>query len=296
VRSLVVVALLCTTAEAGEHVVQRGETLEHVAQAYGCSVEAVLRANKLDTVLVKPGTVIHVPACTMKTRARSRERIGKPIDDAARARQALAVIDGTTMIAATREEPDEELKPWSGKLRAAEQLPTGEGYRIRRPNRAFGAPHVVEHLKDAIAIVRALYPDVHTLAIGDLSAEHGGKLANHVSHQTGVDVDIGFYFHSQPAGYPDHFVAANADLDVEATWALLTAFARTSHLDDGVQMIFLDYDVQARMHAWARKRGTPDDQLAALLQYPRGKESLTGLVRHWPNHGDHLHVRFKPAR
>ncbi|HET9484100.1 MAG TPA: hypothetical protein VFO79_09100, partial [Xanthomonadales bacterium] len=104
-----------------------------------------------------------------------------------------------------------------------------------------------------------------------------------------------FYFHRVPAGYPDAFAPANGDLDLAATWALLTAFARTSHLDDGVQMIFLDYDVQARLHQWARKRGTPDDQLAQLLQYPRGKDSLSGLVRHWPNHADHLHVRFKPS-
>ena len=294
-RSLIVVALLCATAEAGDHIVQRGETLEHVAQQYGCTVEAVLRANRLDTVLVKPGTVVRVPTCSMKTRARSRERItARPVDDAARARQALAVIDGTTLIAASREdEPVRPAEPARAKLRGAERLPIGDGYRIRRPQRAFGAPHVVEHLRDTIAVVRALYPEVHTLAIGDLSSEHGGKLSNHLSHQTGVDVDVGFYFRVVPEGYPDRFVAANADLDLEATWALVTAFARTSHLDDGVQMIFLDYDVQARLHAWARKRGTPDDQLAALLQYPRGKDSLAGLVRHWPNHADHLHVRFK---
>jgi LysM repeat protein len=295
VRALLVTMLLCATAEANGHTVQRGETLEHVAQQYGCSVEQILRANRLDTVLVKPGTVVQVPACNLKTRARTRERItGKPVDDAARARQALAIIDGTTMIAASRDSDDDDAPvPANPKLRGAERLPAGDGYRIRRPNRAFGAPHVVEHLKDAIAIVRALYPEVHTLAIGDLSAEHGGKLANHLSHQTGVDVDIGFYFHTMPAGYPDRFVAANADLDLEATWALLTAFARTTHLDDGVSMIFLDYDVQARLHTWARKRGTPDDQLAAILQYPRGREALAGLVRHWPNHADHIHVRFK---
>jgi hypothetical protein len=60
-----------------------------------------------------------------------------------------------------------------------------------------------------------------------------------------------------------------------------------------VQIIFLDYDVQARLHAYARRRGTPDPQLASLLQYPRGKDAFAGLVRHWPSHLDHLHVRFK---
>ncbi|MBA3396075.1 MAG: penicillin-insensitive murein endopeptidase [Deltaproteobacteria bacterium] len=186
--------------------------------------------------------------------------------------------------------------PWRGRLRGAERLPAGEGYRIRRPTRAFGAAHVVDHLQRAITIVRALYPDVHTLAIGDLSAQHGGKLDNHRSHQSGLDVDLGFYFHAMPAGYPDRFASANADLDLGATWALLTAFARTSDLDDGVQMIFLDHAVQARLYKWARNRGTPDDQLADILQYPRGKDTQVGLVRHWPHHGDHLHVRFKPER
>ncbi|HLL20912.1 MAG TPA: penicillin-insensitive murein endopeptidase, partial [Kofleriaceae bacterium] len=233
--------------------------------------------------------------CAPKSRARGSAGTG---DDAFRARRALAVIDGTTLTAAARDGEDDVTvpRPASVKLRDAERLPLGEGYRIRRPSRAYGAPHVVEHLRAAIAIVRALYPDVHTLAIGDLSAEHGGKLANHLSHQTGLDVDLGFYFHQVPAGYPDRFVAANADLDLAATWSLLTAFARTSHLGDGVHMMFLDYGIQARLYAWARKRGTPDDQLAVLLQYPRGSDTLVGLVRHWPNHADHLHVRFKAAK
>lgn len=287
VRSLLVIAWLATSALAGDHTVQRGETLEHVAHQYGCSVEAVLRANGLNTTLVKPGTVVRVPACSMKTRARARDKItARRADNADRARRALAVIDGTTLIAVSRDDDDD-------KPKIGERLPMGEGYRIRRPTRAFGAPHVVDYLEKTIQVVRALYPEVHTLAIGDISAEHGGKLANHLSHRTGLDVDVGFYFYTMPPGYPDKFVAANTDLDLEATWALLTAFARTQHLDDGVQMIFLDYDIQARLHAWARKRGTPDDQLAQILQYPRGEESFSGLVRHWPNHADHMHVRFK---
>ncbi|MBA3821390.1 MAG: penicillin-insensitive murein endopeptidase, partial [Deltaproteobacteria bacterium] len=186
-------------------------------------------------------------------------------------------------------------QPWNGRLRGGARLPAGDGYKVRRPSRAFGATHVVDHLQRAIEMVRALYPDVHTLAIGDLSAQHGGKIDRHHSHQSGLDVDLGFYFHVVPAGYPDTFVTANAELDLAATWALLTAFSRTTHLDDGVQMIFLDHAVQARLYHWARKRGTPEDQLADILQYPRGKDVLSGLVRHWPHHADHLHVRFKPA-
>lgn len=258
-----------------------------------------------------------------------------PESDDAKARAALAVIDGTAPVDRTpdrsgraeRTRADEDrndaraiargLKPWRatildredsspggrdgsrggldgvtrGNLDGAEHLEPGDGYYIRRPTRAYGAPYVVEYLRGAVAEVRALYPDVPTLAIGDLSAEHGGALAGHVSHRGGRDVDVGFYFHHAARDFED----AAKDLDLEATWALLAAFARTADRDDGVQIIFLDYAVQKRLYAFAKARGTPDDELAFLFQYPAGKDAQTGLVRHWPNHANHMHVRFKAA-
>ncbi len=299
--------LVATPANAERYVVQRGETLEHVASAHGCSTDAVLRANSLRTTLVRPGTTITIPDCSLRMRARTRTRNANraPVTDDDKARVALSVIDGATWTAASAE-PSVEDRPTRSPSRSSpsltsassgapvgERLPGDDGYVIRRPSRAYGASHVIDHLRSAIAVVRALYPDVHTLAIGDLSAEHGGKLDNHVSHQTGVDVDVGFYFRRVPAGYPERFASADSNLDLEATWALVTAFARTAPLDNGVEMIFLDYAVQRRLYDWAHKRGTPTEDLEALLQYPRGKDAHGALVRHWPNHGDHLHVRFK---
>ncbi len=287
---------------------QRGETLEHVAKVYGCSTEAVLRANNLKTTLVRAGTVVTVPECSVRVRARTRTRGATERSAEEKAEEALAVIDGTSVVKTARateivepanadDGPTESVgKPWAGKLLNGEVLPRGEGYEIRRPKRAYGASHVVGHLQGAIAAVRALYPDLHTLAIGDLSQRGGGKIGDHHSHQSGLDVDIGFYFHRAPKGYPDSFAVANADLDLQATWALLTAFTRTSDLESGVHMIFLDYEVQARLYKFARQRGTPEADLAAIFQYPRGKDAFAGIVRHWPHHADHLHVRFKPDR
>lgn len=329
--------LLAAPAWAGRHVVQRGETLEHVARIHGCTTEAVLRANKLDTTLVPPGTVVKIPSCSTRSPAQTRPQSRPPTrqqgqpqarstaartadaDLETKAQLALAVIDGTQVVTASRSreveraEPADDLLddglldgvppgtseavgvPWNGRLVGGAKLTEGDGYKIRRKHRAYGASHVVEHLRRAIAGVRALY-DVHTLAIGDLSARGGGKIGDHHSHQSGLDVDVGFYFHTVPEGYPDRFVAANADLDLEATWALLLAFVRTAHLDTGVQIIFLDHAVQRRLYEFAKKRGTPAEDLAMIFQYPRSKDTLAGLVRHWPNHADHFHVRFKPAR
>ena len=263
--------LLATPAFAGgRHVVQAGETLAHVAEMYGCSLEEIERANGVTTSLVAQGSVVAIPDCSVRSRARrSTPRPSREMSDDDRAAEALATIDGTRVV---RESPP------PAKLGAS--LPEGEGYHLRRPSRAFGQMITVTGLQRAIAEVRALYPDVHDLAIGDLSAREGGKLGNHLSHQTGLDVDVGFYFTKLPKGYPDAFAAADAGLDYEATWALLSAFAR----DPAVEMIFLDRDVTAQLFRWAKQRGTPADQLPTV-------------VKHWPGHRDHLHVRFKqPVR
>lgn len=282
-------------AHAERYIVQRGETLEHVARSHGCTTAAVKRANHVETTLVAAGTAIEIPPCTPPAPApvqthRSPGAVAASGDTAseAKARQALAVIDGATWTAASLHPPSGE------RLDHGRQLGAGQGYEIRRPWRAYGAAHVIAHMRRTIAEVRALYPDVHTLAIGDLSAEHGGKIPDHRSHRSGLDVDVGFYYKHMPAGYPAHFARADATLDLEATWALLTAFARTASRDDGVAVMFLDYDVQHRLYDWARRRGTPEADLDFMFQYPRDRDSSNGLIRHWPQHADHVHVRFKP--
>jgi murein endopeptidase len=184
--------------------------------------------------------------------------------------------------------------PWNGRLSDGVQLPVGDGYHIRRPHRSWGCSHVVAHIARAIDAVRARFPAVHTLAIGDLSAKKGGAITDHRSHQSGRDVDIGLYYRAVPRGYPRSFVDATpANLDCAATWALLHAFARTADEPAGVAAIFLDYDVQGQLYTWALDHGVPADYLRRLFQYPHGEGAMTGLVRHEPNHADHLHVRFR---
>src|SRR5262249_5725378 len=220
--------------------------------------------------------------------------------DEDKARQALAVIDGAKLAdglvehartvdarvidARAVDTRDSIGEPWHGRLEHARRLDAGDGYSVRRPARSFGAAHVIAHLRRSIAEVRALYPGVPDLAIYDISAEHGGRISDHHSHQSGLDVDVGFY------------TTGDARLDLEATWALVVAFARTAAVADGVEIIFLDYGVQRRLYDYAHAPGTPAADLDALLQYPHGDGAMTGLVRHWPNHADHLHVRFKPGR
>ena len=70
-------------------------------------------------------------------------------------------------------------------------------------------------------------------------------------------------------------------------------FAARADRDGGAQVMFLDYDVQGlalRLGQGARRRrGAP----RRIFQYPHGRGASDGLVRHEPNHDNHLHVRFK---
>jgi hypothetical protein len=184
--------------------------------------------------------------------------------------------------------------PQDGRLQHATQLSPGDAYHIRRPYRAFGTATTVEFIERAIGDTFEAYPDQHVLAIGDISAESGGPITEHHSHQSGRDADIGLFYKEQPDGYPSSFIHADEDnLDCAATFKLIERFLATTNEDGGAQVIFLDFDVQGLLYDWAIDNGVSERRLARIFQYPHGRGAPEGLVRHEPNHDNHLHVRFK---
>ena len=187
--------------------------------------------------------------------------------------------------------------PWSGRLDSPTRLRGGDGFMIRRPWRAFATRTTVELVRQAVTDTVEMFPSAHVIAIGDLSAEHGGAITDHHSHQSGRDADIGLIYKKKPAGYPQNFITATADnLDCGATWKLLSAFAATAGDDGGAQVIFLDFKVQGLLYAWAKDHDVSTRRLDRIFQFPHGRGASDGLVRHEPNHDNHLHVRFKCAR
>jgi len=207
-------------------------------------------------------------------------------------------------VRATRERDHLELRgfargqsvgaPWAGRLQHASELPAGDGYLIRRPERAYGTQTTVELTLRAIRDTLDEFPDEHVLAIGDISARSGGNITQHRSHQSGRDIDVGLFYLEQPAGYPASFIhASETNLDRAATFKLLENFLATGDDDGGVQTIFLDFDVQGILYRWALDHGVGERRLARIFQYPHGRDSSQGLVRHEPNHDNHMHVRFK---
>lgn len=186
--------------------------------------------------------------------------------------------------------------PWRGRLQSAARLGYGEGYVLRRPQRTYGTRTTVAHVEAALAELRQKFPRLHTLAVGDLSAVGGGRISEHRSHQSGRDIDLGLCFHERPRGYPEHFVVATEKtLNAAATFALISALADTAGQDGGLSMIFLDFNVQGMIYRWALSEGIDQERLDRIFQYPHGRGSGLGIVRHAPNHADHLHARFHCA-
>jgi len=186
--------------------------------------------------------------------------------------------------------------PWSGKLVDSTKFRAPERTHVRRPHRAFATRTTIEHTRRAIIETLQAFPKTHELAIGDFSAPHGGWLSEHNSHQSGRDVDLGLFYKKRPAGYPDSFI--NADertLNTAAMWALIAKLASTADDDGGVRVMFLDFELQGVIYRWAKANGASVSRLNKIFQYPHGRGASAGLIRHEPNHGDHLHVRFNCA-
>jgi murein endopeptidase len=265
-------------------VVTTGQTLYKLSKETGCTVKQLEHANSLESARIYAGQELSIPDCSGKPKKKGK---GGDDDDVV---AVYGGVGGSTRIKAVKGQSVGA--PWDGTLVGGVKLPTGKGYYIRRPQRAYGTTVEVMQIQRAIKAVRKRFPKVHTLAIGDLSAKHGGDIDSHHSHESGRDVDIGFYFKKKPEGYPESFVDYDgADLDLAATWALLYAFTRTSDQANGVEKIFLDTKVQKKLYEWAKSHGVPEDYLDKVFQCANSDGS--GIVRYEPNHQNHMHVRFK---
>ncbi len=184
---------------------------------------------------------------------------------------------------------------WCGHIAGARPLGEHPAYVLRNPARSWATARTIERLRRGFDAVRRRDPRAPRVRVHDLSLEGGGPIDDHRSHQSGRDVDITYYRRSGcdvEGGCPLETIADPADLDARRQWTLFHAWLRSGE----AEAIYVDYALQGALHREARRRGATAAQLARWFQYPRGPRHADGVVRHFPNHRDHLHVRFSCAR
>lgn len=165
--------------------------------------------------------------------------------------------------------------------------PQGQGYIAVSPN-AYGTDNTVALLEMASAQVFRQYQGAPAVVIGAISADGGGFLKPHKSHQSGRDVDIAYLRTSK--GQPKRFEFTDAsNLDAERTWAFLEALLSTGE----VGWIFMDYEIQALLYEALLDNGWTEQSLTPIFQYPAGANVSRGVIRHATGHADHFHVRFR---
>jgi hypothetical protein len=158
--------------------------------------------------------------------------------------------------------------PYAGHLHNGTQLPI-EGpdwvtwnpdtdSRPNLPGRLYGHERTIRTIIEVLAAYRRAHPDAPLVVVGDISLRHGGVMDQHVSHENGLDVDV---YYPRRDGWL-RAPTSTAQIDRRLSQLLLDRFVAA-----GASMIFVGY--------------------ATDLRGPRE------VVIPYPNHENHMHVRFR---
>jgi penicillin-insensitive murein endopeptidase len=176
----------------------------------------------------------------------------------------------------------------AGCLQGAKALPLdGEGYQVMHPGRLryFGHPDLVAFIQHLGRAVRK--QGLGVVLVGDLSQPRGGRASGgHASHQTGLDVDLWYWYPPKakqgPLSMQDRErIKARTVVDgkkqaVRARWADHVAkLLRITAEHPRVERVFVHPIIKRELcsRTW--------DERAWLAK-----------IRPWHGHADHFHVRL----
>ena len=125
------------------------------------------------------------------------------------------------------------------------------------PSRLFGHERTIRAVLSVVAAYRDTHPNAPRVVVGDVSFRDGGRMDQHVSHQNGLDVDV---YYPRLDRQPRAPTAAH-QVDRRLAQALLDGFVAA-----GAKIVFVGFSTGLR--------GDP------------------GVVVPYPNHENHMHVRF----
>jgi hypothetical protein len=159
--------------------------------------------------------------------------------------------------------------PYGGSLRSGTQLPVEgpdwvtwnpvEDSVPNAPGRLYGHERTIRRLTAVLEAFRAANPDAARVVVGDISFRGGGRMEQHVSHQNGLDVDVYYPRLDRELRAP----RSKSQVDLELSQDLVDRFVAA-----GARFVFVGYST--------------------------GLRGPSRIVEPYPNHEDHMHVRFPP--
>jgi penicillin-insensitive murein endopeptidase len=179
-----------------------------------------------------------------------------------------------------------------GSLVNASVIPLeGPGFiKIMRPrDRGYVTYDWMEVIKGATKALHDEYADGEPLQIGDVAGPNGGQLAQHASHQNGLDGDVVYFrnnHHEQDpedaTGFKEIFVVdgktISPNFDAKRNWRFINHLTDTNRL----VRIFMDPVIKHELCDYANKISEYDAKGIEVLRH----------VRPYANHRDHMHVRI----
>ncbi len=204
-----------------------------------------------------------------------------------------------------------------GGIKNAAELPEkGFGYRLVAPKRKthFGTDAMVFGLIELSALLQERRPGSPWLSIGDISGPEGGKLAPHINHQDGQDLDISFlYCNAKGEPIERSWLKCNAEgkssqngvaFDAARNFEMLRLWLESPYFGgcewilvyDPLKKLLLDHGRAAA--AAVRPAGKSEKARAAAVAEVQAIEKvtaeLTKLCRQPESspHEDHFHVRL----
>jgi hypothetical protein len=128
-----------------------------------------------------------------------------------------------------------------------------------QPNRLYGNERTIRTILSVLAAYRTAHAEAARVVVGDISFRDGGSMDGHVSHQNGLDVDVYYPRLDRHLSAP----IATSQIDHDLAQDLLDRFVAA-----GAQIVFVGYAT--------------------------GLSGPSGVVVPYPNHENHMHVRFPP--
>jgi murein endopeptidase len=127
------------------------------------------------------------------------------------------------------------------------------------------------------------------LEVSDISKQRGGKLSPHLSHQIGMDADLGYPSTAPNVKFPVVVQMGNRHYDPSA-YSIQKTFELFKYAyqqpDLKIDRIFADQTIKKALCAYAKSSGELSGKDKDVVQ------GLFKVIQHVDGHGDHFHIRL----